>query len=135
MYLPSGFLLKTIINSKTSLKFARPPVITLVKSFSVSNQVFTEQKFAVVSLYHLDTIDQVDRVTVRMRRWLQKARATGRFQINRNGVNCQLCFPSVNTVDSFTSVLGDSLGLERDKLRLKVRDVHEISGNFTISDN
>ena len=60
MYLPSGFLLKTIINSKTSLNFARPPVITLVKSFSVSNQVFTEQKFAVVSLYHLETIDQVD---------------------------------------------------------------------------
>ena len=59
----------------------------------------SENKFSVVSVYHLSQVKEVDRALNGVRKWLQEKGATGRFHINSQGVNCQLCFSSEEQVN------------------------------------
>ena len=80
----------------------------------------SEQKFAVASLYHLAKIDEVPRAIKSLKPWLRAIQATGRFQINAQGVNCQLCFKRESHVEKFKTRLSDQLGVGSEELRVKV---------------
>ena len=92
----------------------------LVSSSQSCDDEDEEEKFVVVSLYHLDRIDKVNEVTEAVKSWLQHVKATGRFQINKQGVNCQLCFHSEYDLDPFTELLGQQLNIDKSQLRPKV---------------
>ena len=57
-------------------------------------------KYSVVSLYHLSKVDNVDKALYRVRKWLHRKGATGRFHINSQGINCQLCFQCEEQVET-----------------------------------
>ena len=95
--------------------------MTAERLIFTSSQCFkSEQKFAVASLYHLAKIDEVPRVVKRLKPWLRAIQATGRFQINAQGVNCQLCFKRESHVDKFKTRLSDQIGIASEDLRVKV---------------
>ena len=73
-----------------------------------------------MSLYHLDKVENVTGVNLTVKKWLQNVGATGRFQINSQGVNCQLCFKCAEDVEKFRDLLGSSLNVDKDDLSLKV---------------
>ena len=95
-------------------------------TFSVAKKIYfssdskstnsRNNKFAVLSLYHLDKVENVNGVTSTVKEWLQNVGATGRFQINSQGVNCQLCFKCVEDVEKFRDLLGSSLNVDKDDL-------------------
>ena len=78
-------------------------------------------KYSVVSLYHLSKVEDVDKAIYGVRKWLHKKGATGRFQINSQGVNCQLCFNSEDQVDTLKYLLSQCLRVEKEDLRVKVQ--------------
>ena len=122
-------MLKTLFKSIFTQKFGqRNEVIrfALVKQFATSSN---DQNYAVLSLYHLHQISRVDQVTRDVKHWLQSVSATGRFHINKQGVNCQLCFNNVEDVDIFTQILGDNLGVDNKDLRPKVIKVISTNDN------
>ena len=77
-------------------------------------------KFAVLSLYYLEKIQNVNDITSKVKDWLQSVGATGRFQINGQGVNCQLCFKSISDVEKFRALLGSCLDVDKEDLSPKV---------------
>ena len=79
-----------------------------------------QEKYAVVSLYHLNRIENVDKVSRDVMSWLQYVGATGRFQINKQGVNCQLCFKTLDNLEPFKQLLSEQLDVNEGDLRAKV---------------
>ena len=88
--------------------------------FTSSQFCQPEKKYAVASLYHLAKIEEIPRVIKKLKPWLRAVQATGRFQINSQGVNCQLCFKRESHVEKFKIRLSEQLGIESDDLRVKV---------------
>ena len=97
----------------------------------------------------LDKVENVNGVTSTVKDWLQNVGATGRFQINSQGVNFQLCFKCVEDVEKFRDLLGSSLNVDKDdlspmvhlsdfnvfkKLRIKVKLVHYLEDGADISE-
>ena len=89
--------LARIINSTLRLNSER---ILLTRYSHLHNSEPAVGKYSVVSLYHLSKVEDVDKAIYGVRKWLQQKGATGRFQINSQGVNCQLCFNSEDQVDT-----------------------------------
>ena len=89
--------LARIINSTLRLNSER---ILLTRYNYLHNSEPPVGKYSVVSLYHLSKVDDVDKAIYGVRKWLHQKGATGRFQINSQGVNCQLCFNSEDQVDT-----------------------------------
>ena len=116
-------ILKSLIHPRVKLKqtLALKIPVTAEMLLSTSSQCCqSEQKFAVASLYHLAKIDEVPRVIKSLKPWLRAIQATGRFQINAQGVNCQLCFKRESHVEKFKTRLSDQLGIASEELRVKV---------------
>ena len=74
--------------------------ILLTRYSHLHNSGASLGKYSVVSLYHLSKVEDVDKAIYGVRKWLQQKGATGRFQINSQGVNCQLCFHSEDHVNT-----------------------------------
>ena len=89
--------LTRIINSTLRLSSEKIP---LTRYSHLHNSGPSVGKYSVVSVYHLSKVEDVDRAVHGVRKWLQQKGATGRFQINSQGVNCQLCFNSEDQVDT-----------------------------------
>ena len=89
--------LARIINSTLRLNSER---ILLTRYSHLHNSEPPVGKYSVVSLYHLSKVDDVDKAIYGVRKWLHQKGATGRLQINSQGVNCQLCFNSEDQVDT-----------------------------------
>ena len=87
--------LTRIINSTLRLNSEK---ILLTRYSQLHNSGPSVGKYSVVSLYHLTKVDDVDKAIYGVRKWLQQKGATGRFHINSQGVNCQLCFNSEDQV-------------------------------------
>jgi len=116
--------LKILLKSSPSIRLTRNKEIinfSLVKQFSVTSSTFNEQQFAVLSLYHLHKIKRVHQVSKRVSKWLKTVNATGRFHINSQGVNCQLCFIDPDQVELFRNLLSENLGVESHQLRPNVQ--------------
>jgi len=75
--------------------------------------------FSVVSFYHLKKVDRVGEVVDSVGEWLEGVGAKGRIYFNSQGVNCQMCLKS-DKVDKMKEVMGNSLGIEQEELRLKI---------------
>ena len=73
--------------------------LTFTRISHLHNSAHSLSKYSVVSLYHLAKVDNVDRALYGVRKWLHKEGVTGRFHINSQGVNCQLCFNSDDQID------------------------------------
>ena len=113
-------ILKSLIHPRVKLKvlFFSTPAERLISTSSPICQ--PEQRYAVASLYHLAKIEEVPRVIKSLKPWLRAIQATGRFQINAQGVNCQLCFKRESHVEKFKTRLSDQLGIDSEELRVKV---------------
>ena len=73
--------------------------LDLTRIFQLHTSEQCWSKYSVVSLYHLARVDNVDQALHGVRKWLRSKGATGRFHINSQGVNCQLCFQSEDHID------------------------------------
>ena len=89
--------LTRFINSTRRLNSEKIPLTRYTHLHSCCTSL---SKYSVVSLYHLTKVEDVDRAVHGVRKWLHQKGATGRFQINSQGVNCQLCFNSEDQVDT-----------------------------------
>ena len=89
--------LTRFINSSQRLNSEKNPLTRYTHLHSSATSL---SKYSVVSLYHLSKVDDVDKAIYGVRKWLHQKGATGRFQINSQGVNCQLCFNSEDQVDT-----------------------------------
>ena len=110
--------LTRIINSTLRLSSEKIP---LTRYSHLHNSGPSVGKYSVVSVYHLSKVEDVDRAVHGVRKWLQQKGATGRFQINSQGVNCQLCFNSEDQVDTLRYLLSQCLKVDEEDLRLKVQ--------------